>query len=196
MLQQKTLVLNRSWVPITLTTVRRAVILLAAGAARAVHPATYEAADWEGWIERGPQQGRSLRGVDFDLPVPEVIVLCRYNGFPNRKVAFTRRNVYRRDGFRCVYCGAKPPQAKLTIDHVVPRARGGANTWENCVTACVSCNSGKADLPLKVVGYSLEQTPSAPRWPGGLDPAALRSRPVWDRFLGPTKRSGSRREHR
>lgn len=189
MLTQKTLVLNRSWVPITLTTVRRAVVLLAMGAARAVHPATYEAADWNGWIERGPRDGESLRGVDFALPVPEVIVLCTYNGYPDRKVAFTRRNVYRRDGFRCVYCGAKPPQAKLTIDHVIPRARGGPNTWENCVTACVSCNARKADRLPQDIGYEMDRNPAPPRWPGGLDPAALRARPTWDRFLGPKHRA-------
>lgn len=189
MLEQKTLVLNRSWVPITLTTVRRAVVLLAMGAARAVHPATYEVADWNGWIERGPQDGERLRGVDFHLPVPEVIVLSGYNGYPDRKVAFTRRNVYRRDNYRCVYCGVDAPQAKLTIDHVIPRARGGGNSWENCVTACMGCNSHKADRLPQDIGYRLARKPAPPRWPGGLDPVALRKRPVWGRFLRSSRRS-------
>jgi 5-methylcytosine-specific restriction endonuclease McrA len=182
-LDRKTLVLNRSWTPITLTTVRRAVVLLAAGAARVVHPATYEVADWDGWLECGPIAAGAVKGANFELPVPEVIVLQRYNGFPDRPVAFTRRNVYRRDGHACVYCGATPPQIKLTIDHVNPRARGGETSWENCVTACITCNSKKADRLPQEAGYRLPGKPSAPRWPGGIDPAMLRDRPVWDRFL-------------
>ena len=165
MLDTKTLVLNRSWTPITLTTVRRAVVLLAAGVARAVHPATYEVADWDGWLELGPQDAGGVRGVDFVLPVPEVIVLQRYNGFPNRPVAFTRRNVYRRDGHRCVYCGSTPPHGDLTIDHVMPRARGGGTSWENCVTACVRCNAKKADRLPSEAGFRLPVPPSPPRWP-------------------------------
>ncbi len=183
MLEQKTLVLNRSWLPVTLTTVRRAVALLATGAAGAVHPATYEVADWDVWIERGPTDNGSLRGVGFRLPVPEVIVLHVYNGFPDRPVAFTRRNVYRRDGFQCAYCSSAPSMGDLTIDHVLPRARGGTTSWENCVTACISCNARKADRLPWEIGFKLTRTPAAPRWPGGLDPTSLRERPVWNRFV-------------
>ena len=192
MLETKTLVLNRSWTPITLTTVRRAVILLAAGAARAVHPATYEAADWDGWIERGPHERGRLRGVNFELPVPEVIVLQRYNGFPNRGVSFSRRNVYKRDGNRCVYCRTAPPVAELTIDHVVPRARGGGTGWDNCVTACLRCNARKADRTPLQAGMTLPRPPAPPQWPGGMDPASLRERPIWNRFLPAAHRRSMR----
>lgn len=188
MLERKTLVLNRSWIPITLTTVRRAVVLLASGSARAVHPATYEVAGWDRWIEQGPLERGHLRGVDFQLPVPEVIVLDGYNGQPNRAVSFSRRNVYRRDGHRCTYCGATPPSGELTIDHVVPRARGGTTDWENCVTACMRCNARKADRTPHQAGMSLSVPPRPPRWPGGMDPRTLGERPVWHRFLPPAQR--------
>ena len=183
MLDRKTLVLNRSWLPITTTTVRRAICLMARGVAGAVHPGTFEVAQWEAWIERGPGDVGRLRGIGFDFPVPEVIVLTTYNGCPDVPVSFTRRNVYRRDGFECVYCGRSPGTGNLTIDHVKPRSRGGETSWVNCVTACVSCNARKADHALEAIGMRLRRAPTVPRWPGGLDPRSLRERPVWHRFI-------------
>jgi 5-methylcytosine-specific restriction endonuclease McrA len=183
MLDGRTLVLNRSWVPVSTTTVKRAVLLMARGVAGAVHPDTYEVADWIAWLSRGPDSGGRLRGVGFDLPVPEVIVLTRYNGFPDFPIAFTRRNVYRRDGHRCMYCGERPRPDNLTIDHVVPRSRGGETSWENCVAACIRCNAKKANRTAREVGLSLLQRPQMPRWPGGLDPEAVSQKPIWQRFL-------------
>jgi len=183
MLDRKTLVLNRSWMPLTTTTVRRAIVLMARGVAGAVHPGTFEVAEWETWIERGPSDALRLRAVGFEFPVPDVIVLSGYNGMPAAAVTFSRRNVYRRDGFCCVYCGHTPRAAELTIDHVRPRSQGGATSWENCVTACSRCNARKADRAPAAVGMRLRRSPRAPRWPGGLDPRTLRERPVWHRFL-------------
>ena len=91
MLDRKTLVLNRSWFPLTTTTVRRAIVLMARGVAGAVHPGTFEVAAWETWIERGPMDVGMLRGIGFEFPVPEVIVLSDYNGVPEAPVSFTRR---------------------------------------------------------------------------------------------------------
>ena len=86
MLDRKTLVLNRSWMPVTTTTVRRAVVLMARGVAGAVHPGTFEVAQWEAWIERGPDDVHRLRAIGFEFPVPDVIVLTHYNGFPDLPV--------------------------------------------------------------------------------------------------------------
>lgn len=183
MLEQKTLVLNRSWLPVTTTTVRRAICLIARGVAGAVHPATFEVADWEAWVERGPVEVETLRGIGFLFPIPDVIVLRAYNGLPELRVAFSRRNVYRRDGFQCQYCGERPALSRLTIDHVIPRSRGGATSWDNCVAACVPCNAGKANRTPSESGMDLRRLPRIPRWPGGLDPRSLTERPVWHRFL-------------
>jgi 5-methylcytosine-specific restriction endonuclease McrA len=183
MLDGRTLVLNRSWVPVSTTSVRRAVLLMARGVAGAVHPETYEVADWDAWLERGPSQTGHVRSISITFAVPEVIVLSRYNGFPDHPVAFTRRNVYRRDGHRCMYCGERPRPDHLTIDHVVPRSRGGATSWENCVAACIRCNARKANRSARDAGLNLLQQPHAPRWPGGLDPEAVSQRPFWQRFL-------------
>jgi len=185
-LDERALVLNRSWIPISTTTVRRAVVLMARGAAAAVHPETYEVADWEGWLDRGTFQGGRIRAPGFEFPVPEVIVLGVFNEVPKIPVAFSRRNVYRRDRFCCVYCGERPSASHLTIDHVVPRSRGGASSWENCVTACLSCNARKADRTDREAGLHLASPPKAPRWPGGFDPTILSGRTAWQRFL-PTR---------
>lgn len=183
MLDGRSLVLNRSWVPVSTTTVRRAVLLMARGIAGAVHPDTFEVSDWDGWIDRGSFRFGVIRGVGFEFPVPEVIVLRGYGDVPAVPVAFTRRNVYRRDAFRCLYCGKRPHADHLTIDHVVPRSRGGLSTWENCVTACLACNAQKADRTAREAGLRLLAAPTVPRWPGGFDPEVLRARAAWQRFL-------------
>ena len=183
MLDAHALVLNRSWVPISTTTVRHAVLLMARDVAGAVHPETYEVASWGAWVLRGSFQAGRLRGIGFEFPVPEVIVLRRYGGFPDVQVSFTRRNVYRRDGYRCMYCGRRPHPDQLTIDHVIPRSRGGTHTWDNCVTACLDCNARKADRNLWDARMNLLVPPSAPDWPGGMDPDLLSARPTWQRFL-------------
>lgn len=183
MLDERSLVLNRSWVPISTTTVRRAVLLMARGIAGAVHPDTFELSDWDIWLDRGTFGGGRIRGIGFDFPVPEVIVLHRYNGIPEIPVSFTRRNVYRRDAYRCVYCGTQPRSDHLTIDHVIPRSRRGDSSWSNCVTACFGCNAKKADRTPREAGMHLRQAPGQPHWPGGFDPEVLTGRPTWQRFL-------------
>jgi 5-methylcytosine-specific restriction endonuclease McrA len=185
MLEARALVLNRSWTPISTTSVRRAITLVVRGAAGVVDPETCEVDGFEGWVKTSASAvgTATIRGYEVVLRVPEVIVLRKYDGYPVRGVAFTRRNVYRRDGFSCMYCGRRPGLSDLTIDHVVPRSRGGKSTWENCVTACRGCNARKANRHTNEVGFHLARTPSAPRWPGGLDPASIRARPAWHRFV-------------
>jgi 5-methylcytosine-specific restriction endonuclease McrA len=183
MLDERALVLNRSWTAISTTSVRRALVLVVRGAAGVVHPETYTVADWDAWLSV-PAEGRpSVRGAECEVPVPEVIVLRHYDGYPSRGVAFTRRNVYRRDAYTCQYCGGRPGIHELTIDHVVPRSRGGTSTWDNCVAACRPCNARKANRAAHESDLRLARPPQAPRWPGGLDPAALHARPAWRRFL-------------
>jgi 5-methylcytosine-specific restriction endonuclease McrA len=183
MLEDRALVLNRSWTAISTTSVRRAICLVVRGAAGVVHPETFGVADWDAWVGEGIEGRPVVRGIDREVAAPDVIVLRHYDGYPVRGVAFTRRNVYRRDAFICQYCGKHPGLSDLTIDHVVPRSRGGASSWENCVAACRPCNTRKANRSAHESNLRLMRPPSAPRWPGGLDPAALRARPAWHRFL-------------
>jgi 5-methylcytosine-specific restriction endonuclease McrA len=93
------------------------------------------------------------------IPTPSVMRLSRYVRVPYRRpVPMTRAGVLRRDGRRCAYCTRRAD----TIDHIVPRSRGGTHSWENCVAACRLCNSRKADRLLDELGWSLRGKPIGP----------------------------------
>jgi 5-methylcytosine-specific restriction endonuclease McrA len=79
-------------------------------------------------------------------------------------VAFSRRNVFKRDHYACQYCGIQPGSEELSIDHVIPRSHGGTSSWENCVLACVACNKRKADRTPQQAGMKLSRQPVRPTW--------------------------------
>jgi 5-methylcytosine-specific restriction endonuclease McrA len=107
--------------------------------------------------------------------------LSRYVRVPYRaSVPMTRAGVLRRDGRRCAYCGKRAD----TIDHVIPRSRGGTHSWENCVAACRVCNSRKADRLLGELGWTLDTPPRAPnRAAGGIMVLAVEPLPAWEPWL-------------
>ncbi len=161
-LRSKTLVLNRSFLPIHITTVRRACVMLYQGIARAVD-AQYQTFDFPDWCELGVA-GQSLGLVAGAMPVPRVIVLVGYDRVPRRHVRFTRHNVYTRDRDTCQYCGRRLPRSELNLDHVVPRAQGGLSTWENVVCSCHACNRRKGCHTPEQSGIRLLRRPTRPAW--------------------------------
>ncbi|MEA1950609.1 MAG: HNH endonuclease [Planctomycetota bacterium] len=164
-LQHPTLVLNRNWQPVSVATVARALVLLWNESARAVDPADYQTYSWADWSRLQPREGESfVRAVRFRLRAPEVITLCDYDRVPQAAVTFSRRNIFKRDRYACQYCGRQPAGDELTLDHVVPRALGGESTWDNCVLACVECNSRKADRTPQKAGMRLRKKPVRPAW--------------------------------
>ena len=164
-LQRPTLVLNRNWQPVNVATVARALVLLWNATARVVDPGDYQLYDWEDWIRLRPNDGDEfIRSVRFRLRIPEVIALRDYDRVPSSVVTFSRRNIYKRDHYTCQYCGHQPGGDALTIDHVVPRARGGESRWDNCVLACLSCNGRKADRTPEQAGMRLRKLPERPAW--------------------------------
>ncbi|MEM6348130.1 MAG: HNH endonuclease [Bacteroidota bacterium] len=104
---------------------------------------------------------RKFRSVKRDFQFPSIIRLYRYVPLPYRKVALSRENIFRRDGYRCVYCGSK---YDLTLDHLIPSSKGGRTSWDNLVTACRDCNSHKGDLSLEDSGLELDFKPFRPSW--------------------------------
>jgi 5-methylcytosine-specific restriction endonuclease McrA len=101
---------------------------------------------------------RVVRSPTTEIRIPSVVVLKEYVK-PQKRVAFTRFNLFLRDGFCCQYCGAK---GDLTFDHVVPRSRGGITSWENVVAACAQCNLRKGSRSLRAAGLRLRQPPRRP----------------------------------
>lgn len=165
MLQHPTLVLNRNWQPVNVATVARALVLVWNQSARVVDPHDYQLYTWADWSRLKPRAGEPfIQAVQFRLRAPEVIALCSYDRVPRAAVAFSRRNVFKRDHNTCQYCGVQPGAAELTIDHVVPRAQGGVSSWENCVLACVACNKRKANRTPEQAHMRLRRKPVQPAW--------------------------------
>ena len=151
-LMASVLVLNRAYLAVHVVNVRRAFGLLYRELAEVIdldrgHYANY---DFESWLlasdlraEERSSNGNSddqdwLRSVNFSVQVPRVIRLFRYDRVPQLSLRFNRRNLFARDGNRCQYCGDSKPLSMLSMDHVLPRSRGGATTWENTVCCCLT----------------------------------------------------------
>jgi 5-methylcytosine-specific restriction endonuclease McrA len=185
------LVLNAGWTPVRTVSVRRAIGLLFREVARVVDPEDYRTYDFDSWADLGElfEDVEVVLSPRLRFPIPEVIVLHRYNGLPRRQPVFSRRNLFLRDRETCQYCGARPGTRELTIDHVVPRSRGGRTEWTNCVLACGRCNRRKANRLPEQVGMRLRSTPRVPppRFEIGLLPGR---RVSWEAFL----RSGKSRD--
>lgn len=175
MLNSPVLILNRSYLPIHVTAVRRAFSLVYQGIARVMDD-EYRTFDFEQWSRLRVDRGRVQRtngSYDADdwigtsrgpLLAPRVIVLTVFDRMPRRHVRFSRANVLTRDGFTCQYCGERPPRSHLNLDHVVPRAHGGRSTWENVVASCVDCNRRKGGRTPEQAGLRLLRAPARPRW--------------------------------
>ena len=166
MLDGQVLVLNRSWVAVNVASIRRALGLLYQDLARAVHPEDYSLYDFGDWCELSKfrKEGRFISTPTMDIRIPEVILLNAFNGFFHREVRFSRRNIFERDKNTCQYCSKRLAKSELTIDHVVPRSRGGRDTWENLVLACMRCNVRKGDRVPREAGMPLIRKPKKPAW--------------------------------
>jgi len=183
-LSHPTLVLNKSWLAIATTPVSRALGLLYSGAAMAIRPDTYELHGFDSWSDLAIEPDEPfVKTIEVRIRVPEVIVLKNYDGVPQQTVVFTRRNLYKRDRNTCQYCGTRPGTSELTIDHVMPRSRGGLSTWDNCVLACVGCNRKKADRTPLEAGLMLAKEPVQPRWGPILGVPVARVRQSWAKFV-------------
>jgi 5-methylcytosine-specific restriction endonuclease McrA len=182
-LELPTLVLNRHWQPIHVTTVVRALVLLWNDAARVVEPEEFRLYTWDDWAALEPlADAPSIRGARVRLRVPEVVSLTHYDRLPSTAVTFSRRNVAKRDHYTCQYCGAQPGGESITVDHVVPRSQGGTSSWTNCVAACEACNARKADRTPEQAGLRLRKRPARPLWKPLYATQGARV-PSWDRFL-------------
>ncbi len=178
-----TLVLNRSWVAVHITSVRRALCMVYQEAAAVVAPDTLQTHEFADWVmlDEPPTQ-RFIKTPSYLVPAPEVIRLNRYDAVPVHEAPFTRKSLYQRDNYTCQYCGRRGGPDKLSIDHVQPRSKGGRTSWENCVLACVRCNARKADRSLKDSGLRLLRPPKRPRWSPYMHLSKLDRLPSWSRF--------------
>lgn len=160
----RTLVLNAGYEPLAIVSFRRALVLVMNDKASVV-----ESVD-----------GAPVWATSGSYDRPAVIVLSRYVRMPHaRRTPVTRRGVLRRDAHRCAYCG----KAASTIDHVLPRSRGGADSWENLVACCLRCNNVKSDRTPQEMGWELRITPGAPRGSAWTVRGVERGDPCWEPYL-------------
>lgn len=165
--KRRVLLLNATYEPLTALPMRRAVVLLVCEKAVVVDD---------------DPAGVVLHSAATSVQVPSVIRLRTYVRVPYRaRIPMTRAALMHRDRFRCAYCGGRAE----TIDHVVPRSRGGAHSWENCVACCAHCNHRKADRLLGELGWVLRcdlTPPKGRHW--RLFATAKEIDPSWLQYLG------------
>jgi 5-methylcytosine-specific restriction endonuclease McrA len=163
-LSMPVLVLNRFFQPVQITTAKRAMVLLYGDAAEAIDEEG-DAYGFDGWRHLPVRQGDdAIPIVSGALRVPRVVHLHRYDRTPRTTVRLTRRNLMFRDAHQCQYCGKRPALRELNIDHVIPRSRGGDDTWENLVTACRTCNLKKGWKTPEEANMRLARAPFRPKW--------------------------------
>ena len=166
------LVLNRLYLAVHVIGVRRAFGLLCRDVAEVVHleGGTFANYDFQSWREiselrAGEKQPDEdwIRAVHFEIQVPRVIRLLWYDRLPRRSLRLNRQTVLARDEHRCQYCGRRMPNCQLSMDHVIPRSRGGQTTWENVVCACLACNVKKGGRTPREARMRLIRKPFRPK---------------------------------
>ncbi|MBN2563724.1 MAG: HNH endonuclease [Phycisphaerae bacterium] len=166
------LVLNRNYLALRVVNFRRAFSLLFRDLAEVVHieSGRYTSYDFSEWCELSklarefePNEHDWVRTVRFHIAVPRIIRLAVYDRLPKQTVKFNRRNIYARDANRCQYCGKRHSTSELSLDHVIPRSKGGKTTWENVVCACLKCNIKKGGHTPEQAHMRLIAAPKMPR---------------------------------
>ncbi|MGB2799771.1 MAG: HNH endonuclease [Dehalococcoidia bacterium] len=165
MVNSPVLVLNQNYEPLNVARARRAVVLLLRGKAEL--------------LENG---AGVIHTINELIPLPSVIRLVYLVKRPRLQRKLTRHEVFRRDGYTCQYCGRHTKE--LTLDHVIPRYKGGKHVWENVVSACIPCNNRKAGCTPEEAGMRLIRQPSAPHVSGYFIPYEyIHGHSEWQKFV-------------
>lgn len=173
-LNSSVLVLNKFYAAIHVVSARRAFALLYKNCAEVVdvEENRYNSYNFESWVELSQLRRQFaehddhrdwVNAVSFEIMVPRIVRLLFYDRLPPSDVKFNRRNIYARDENRCQYCGQKFSSSELSIDHVIPRSRGGKSTWRNVACSCLRCNVRKGGRPPDEAGMRLIRPPRKPR---------------------------------
>ncbi len=166
------LVLNRFYMAIHVISVRRSLVLLYRDLAEVidVERGQYLNYSFENWIELSQLMVENaaadedmIHSVSFAIRVPRVLRLLEYDKIPKQTLRFNRRNLFARDDYTCQYCASVFPLSQLSFDHVVPRSRGGATSWDNVVSCCLGCNGRKGDRLPAEAGLKLLKKPVRPK---------------------------------
>jgi len=144
MLKTHVLVLNQNYEPMTITDAKKAIILIYLEKAELVEK----------------YDSKMIKAISVSFPLPSIVRLTRFINVPRKRIVLSRKNIIKRDGHRCQYCGTT--NGPITVDHVIPKGRGGLDSWENLVCACTSCNNRKGDRLPEEAGMKLLSRPVKP----------------------------------
>lgn len=167
---QKVLVLNADYSALSICSIPKAFLLVYANKAELV----------------SKDEKRALRTVSKSYPLPSVIKLNRYVNIPYRTVVMNRQNIFKRDGNVCVYCNGTK---ELTLDHVIPKSRGGKTSWSNLVAACKRCNAEKGNYTPEEAGMKMSHRPFKPTFLTFLRDFSGNDEKSWIPFLGKRKKA-------
>ena len=180
------LVLNSNWQATTFLKVSTCIATVMRDMGSFMDPETYMLLDMDEWMAQEVAETDDTRWIKTAtgrILAPEVVVLKKYGARPPLKISFNRSNLWKRDENTCQYCGNALPSNRLQIEHVMPRSRGGATGWDNCVAACGPCNSRKADKTPREARMRLRKKPEAPDWKPGVRVPSGALPASWEPFL-------------
>lgn len=196
LIQKSVLVLNKFMMATQVSTVQNAIIVLVTGKAKVVDD-NYITYNLEGWAnhtkelkynqEETVKYEGLVRSPSIEIYAPQVIYFpdCEYSSPLIKTVKYSRKNIFQRDNYTCQYCSNKFKKEELTLDHIIPKSKGGKSSWTNIVTCCTGCNADKGDKSLKELGWQLKQQPKSPKWKSHVGtPFSMEKNQYWERFLG------------
>lgn len=144
MLKSQVLVLNQNYEPMSITNAKKAIVLIYLGKAEIIEK----------------NDSLMVHSISISWPLPSIVRLTRYISVPRKRIVLSRKNIIKRDGHQCQYCGTKV--GSVTVDHVIPKGKGGEDTWENLVCACTKCNTEKRNRTPEEAGMKLLKKPQKP----------------------------------
>lgn len=164
MLNDAVLLLNSTYEPLNVINIKRAMRLLLTSKASQIEA-----------------DGHVIRSADREFPAPAVVRLAYFVKRPHQRVRFTKQAVLARDSFTCQYCGNRT--SDLTLDHVIPKTRGGETVWANVVACCKPCNTAKGDRSVRDAGFKLTRVPREPRFLPYIRLVRQTRHESWDKYL-------------
>lgn len=189
-LNNHVLILDKQYAPIQIATVKNAIPLLCIDKAACLGPdwSIYTFEEWLEYsklaLEDDPELPYIIRSPTVTLVIPEVMIITEYISNPAkpRRIKYNRSSIFKRDNYTCQYCAKKFTRKELTIDHIIPRSRGGGTNWLNVVAACKPCNSKKDDRTPEEARMPLLNQPRVPSWHDHLE-VRPNIKKMWEHFL-------------
>ena len=165
-LNNKVLLLNASYEPLMLVSGKKAIILLLCNK-----------------VDSLDDYPVKIRSTYLTLSLPSIIRLKKYINYRFSEITLNRKNIFRRDNYTCQYCSEKCSPTRLTIDHIIPKYKGGENSWKNLVTACKFCNSKKGNLSLNNIDMELIKKPIKPNFMFHFQKEICNHHDSWKQYL-------------